>query len=75
MPGLERLGDTVEFNSLLLRLLELSGWEIVKAPGFAGEGVLVIARNGPFEVRRQGARVADLVCDVFTEAMQLKGAL
>jgi hypothetical protein len=73
--GLERLGETAEFGSLLLRLLELNGWHVAQLRGFAGDGVLVIARKGPFEVARTGARLADIATDVFREAMHLKGAV
>jgi hypothetical protein len=70
---LERLGETREFGSLLLRLLSLDGWDVGHVRAFAGDGVLVVARRGELEVRRQGASVADVACDVFTEAMELRG--
>jgi hypothetical protein len=74
MPGLQRLGETTEFRSLLLDMLVLDGWEVGNVPAFGG-GVLVIARHDQHavEVRRQGASVADVACDVFQEAMALRG--
>jgi hypothetical protein len=74
--GLVRLGETDEFGSLLLRLLELDGWEVATGlPAFAGAGVLVIARKGPFEVKRTAPRLADIATDVFVEARSLRGRL
>lgn len=62
-----------------MRLLSLSGWEVVVTTPFAGgivdapPGVLVIASRGPLELRHVGATVADVATGVFTEAMRLEG--
>lgn len=69
--ALQRLGETTEFGSMLLRLLSLDGWEVVRTRAFGG-GVLVIARKGEHEIRRSGGSLADVACDVFGAAMALK---
>lgn len=74
MAGLELLGSTHEWGSLMLQLLEQKGWTLVRTQAFAGEGILVVARKGPFEVRRQGATLAEFATDLFMEAMALDGA-
>lgn len=73
MAGLQRLGETTEFRSFLLDMLKLDGWDVGEATAFAGDGVLVIASRGRLEVRRQGPSVADVACDVFQDAMALRG--
>lgn len=73
--GLERLGATVEFGELLLRPLVADGWEVEQVRAFAGEGVLVIARKGPFEVKRVGGKLADVAPDLFKECVSLRGKL
>jgi len=75
LRGLERLGATVEFGSLLLNLLEMDGWDVQRVGAFAGEGVLVIARRGPFEVRRTGESIGEISTEVFKECAALRGAL
>jgi hypothetical protein len=73
---MQRLGETAEFGGLLLRLLQLNGWEIVGpddgVTAFAGEGVLVIARRGEHEVRRTGPSVAAIAPVLFVEASRLQ---
>ena len=72
---LERLGESPAFGSLLLDLLGCAGWSIVITGAFAGDGVLVIARRGPFEVRRSGATLADVAVDLFREAALLNRSI
>lgn len=69
---LQRLGETREFGYLLLELLNHAGWDVVVTAAFAGEGVLVIARGvDGIEIKRQGAKVADVAADLFQEAMHM----
>lgn len=75
---MQRLGETLEYGYLLLQLLELAGWDVVVTKPFAGVdeelqtgGVLVIANNGTFEVKRVGESVAAIASDLFQEAMRL----
>lgn len=70
-----RLGESAEFRSLLLRLVELSGWTVEERPAFGG-GVLVIAhRPGLPVIARRGETAADVAVPIFTEAMSQRAAL
>ena len=66
---LERLGETAEFRSLLLRLLALAGWQVDVRPMLGG-GVIVIASRRGRVIERAGAAVEDLAIPIFVEAMQ-----
>jgi hypothetical protein len=72
LHGLERLGDSDAFGEQLVRLLEIAGWEVERTRAFAGEGLLVIARKGPFELKATGPTLAAAIPDVFEKAMQLR---
>ena len=65
-PPMQRLGATVEFRCLLLRLLELHGWTIDTRPAIGG--VIVIARRHGHVVQRYGATEADVATDLFQAA-------
>lgn len=67
---IRRLGETVEYGSLLLRLLELHGWTVLRLPAIGG--VIVIASRRGQVVERHGASVADVACDVFTRCSSLQ---
>jgi hypothetical protein len=56
---LERLGASEAFGETLLGLLAASGWQIVRPSAFAGEGVLLIARQGDIEQRASGDNLAE----------------
>jgi hypothetical protein len=63
-----RLGDTTEWGSLMLRMLELQGWQVTVRPLFGDSGVLVLAERDRVVVYRQGNTVADVACDLFQDA-------
>ncbi len=67
-----KLGSTVEFGALLLRLVELDGWTVIRRPRVGG-GVLVEACHGDLRVARDGDQLADVALPVFMEAMRLRG--
>jgi hypothetical protein len=75
---MERLGDTVEFGEILLRMLELAnqetgrpGWTIHRRRGFAGDGVLLIATHPDgYDVSAAGATVAEAAIPLFLECVQ-----
>lgn len=64
----ERLGSTHAWGQLLLQLLELGGWTVTVRPLFCDSGVLVLAERDRVVIYRKGASVADVACDLFTEA-------
>lgn len=70
---MERLGETVEFRSLLLDLLRLNGWVVDSRPAFAGAGVLIIASRNGIEVRRYGRSETEIAVEVFSEASRVQG--
>lgn len=67
-----RLGDTLEFGSLLLRILELHGWDVDVRPAIGG--VIVIAcLPGAGTVSQYGETVADVSTEIFKAASSLQG--
>jgi hypothetical protein len=67
LGSIERLGETTEFRSLLLKLLRLQGWTVDERPAFGG-GWLVIASKNGVEVCRKGDSLAEISTEVFKEA-------
>lgn len=65
-----RLGETAEFGSLLLRLLELGGWSVHQLPAFAGDGIIVIAHRRGRVVEMRGETIADVAVPIYEEAMR-----
>jgi hypothetical protein len=65
-----RLGETVEYGSLLLRLVELSGWQVDVRPAIGG--VIVYARRPGRVIQRAGETVADVALPMFEEAMRAR---
>lgn len=72
--GLERLGDTDEWGSLILRLLEASGMPVSRYRMLGG-GQAVSVEVGPLELRGHGDCLADFVTELFLEAMRLRPLL
>jgi hypothetical protein len=79
LGSLERLGDSFEFGSLLLQLLETPnaetgdpGWTIYIRRAFAGDGVLLIGTHpllDGVEVKAEGASVAAAAVPFFNDAV------
>lgn len=74
LRGLERIGSSLEFGSLLLRLVELDGWTVMRRPRVGGGEIIECAR-GDQRVCRDADMLADVAVDVFREAMRLGGRL
>lgn len=68
-----RLGETVEFRGLLLRLVELSGWEVDVRPAIGGWSIVYARRPGRV-IQRAGETVSDVAVPIFTEAMRAREA-
>jgi hypothetical protein len=66
---MQRIGETHEWGSALLRLCELRGWTIEQRPALGG-GVIVIACRAGRVVQHAGETVADAAAPIFLEAMQ-----
>lgn len=67
---LQRLGETVEFGSLLLRIPALNGWTIDKRPALGG--VLVTAMRNGHVVSHWGPTVADVALPIFEAVAALQ---
>lgn len=75
----ERLGDSLEFGSLLLETLSAHGWTVTVQSAFGGgivdedvAGVLVIASKNGHEVRGVGRSIADVAGEIFAEATRVQ---
>jgi hypothetical protein len=67
---MERLGETIEWGELLIRLLELKGWKVHRRRAFAGDGVILIATNpAGYDVQAAGATVAEASFPLFMECV------
>lgn len=67
MAELERLGETVEWGDLLIRLLRLQGWTVVRRP-LIGGGVLLIAGRGNVRAGACALTEAEASVELFARA-------
>lgn len=68
---LERLGETEEWKSQLVRLIELAGWKVTERTLFGG-GVLLIAIGFGTSVAAAGEVYAEAAGVLFERVMALK---
>lgn len=71
LRGLERLGETHEFGTLLLDLLEASGMVVGRYEAFGG-GVGVTVEIGPLSLHASGKSLSEFASELFLEAMSLR---
>lgn len=70
LGSMERLGDTIEWGQMLIRLLELKGWTVHQRRAFAGDGVILIATNpAGYDVQAAGATIAEASFPLFMECV------
>jgi hypothetical protein len=70
---MERLGESIEWGELQLRLLELAGWTIERRPTIGG-GVLVFASKAGATVSAAGDTLAEASSALFQRALACRQA-
>lgn len=72
MLGMERLGETAEFGSLLIRLVGFDGWRLFEQADLFGDETMYWLARAPDEIvgPRIGQSLADVATDLCLEAME-----